>query len=87
MSNKRKLKKTKETTDYTIQNFIDDEVQKFGDKIEAVMKEAKEGGKHGVMIVGTEDVYVCDLVPYGRVHRAGSQEAVDKKRAQLEQEQ
>lgn len=86
MSNKRKLPKDKPTTDYTVENFIDEEVDKFGAKIEATLAEAKEGGKHGVMIVANDDVYVSDLVPFGRVWRAGSQDAVDRLREKLEQE-
>lgn len=83
MSNKRKIdKKEAETTDYTLQDLVDDAVDAFGKQIEKVMAEAKlEGETRGVMIVANEDVYLCDLVPYGRVWRAGSYEAVNKMRA------
>lgn len=86
MSNKRKLPKDRETTDYTVQDFVDDEVNKFGDLVKAVMAEAKEGGEHGVMIIVGETAFVSDLVPYGRVFQAGSMDAVDKLRQKLEQE-
>lgn len=80
--NRKKSKQfRKETTDYTVQNFVDDEVDKFGKEIEAVMAEAKAGGMYGVMIIDSEaKVYVSDLVPFGRVWRAGSSAAVERMR-------
>lgn len=74
MSNRRKLKKLRKkeqaTTNYTVQNLIDDEVEKFGLKTEITMQMAKEGGEHGVMIIGTEQVFVSEYVPFGRVLHA-----------------
>lgn len=86
MSNKRKLPKDKETTDYTVQDFVDEQVDKFGAFLEKVIDDANAKGLHGVMVIATETAYECDLVPYGKVFRAGSQEAVDKLRAKTEQE-
>lgn len=87
MRRKRKLKqKEKAATTFTIQDFVDEAVDSFGAKLEKVLAEAKEGGEHGVMIVATEDAFVCDLVPFGRVWRAGSYDAVHKLRAKMEQE-
>jgi hypothetical protein len=79
--------KDKETTDFTVQDLIDDAVEKFGIEVDIAMKLAQEGGKYGVMVVGTEAVFVCDLVPYGKVYRAGSMSAVDKLRQNREKAQ
>lgn len=75
---KRRNRKSKKTINYTIDDFVDEEVDKFGKEIEAAMEEAMVDGKRGVMIVGTERVFVSDLVPYGKVYRAGSMEAVER---------
>jgi len=81
VSNKKKLPKAKEQN-YTLEDLVTDAVDAFGKQIEKVMAEAKaEGETRGVMIVANEDVYLCDLVPYGRVWRAGSYDAVNKLRA------
>jgi hypothetical protein len=81
MSNKRKLRKEKEakTTDYTVDDLITDAVDSFGTRLQAAMDEAKKTEKHGVMtILETGEAFVCELVPFGRVWRAGSREAVQK---------
>lgn len=84
MSNKRKLPKDKPTTDYTIENFVEDESAKFAALVEATIAQAKAEGEHGVMVVVGESAVICKAVPYGRVWQAGSQEAVDKLLAKME---
>lgn len=83
MSNKRKLdKKEAETTDYTMANLVDDAVEAYGTRLQAAMDEAKKTEKYGVMtILETGEAFVCDIVPFGRVWRAGSHAAVEKMRA------
>lgn len=83
MSNKRKLqKKEAETTDYTMANLVDDAVESYGKRLEDAIAEAKAGGEHGVMtILESGEAFVCDIVPFGRVWRAGSHAAVEKLRA------
>lgn len=84
MSNRKKLPKKKETTDYTLEDFVEDESQKWADYVDSVRVEAAREGKYGVMVINTEKAFVCDLVPLGRIMVAGSQEAVDKMRARKE---
>lgn len=85
MSNRKKLPKKKETTDYTLDDFVEDESQKWGDFVGSVMKEATEGGQHGVMIIATEKAFVCDLVPFGKVFHAKDSDAYDRFVASKEQ--
>jgi hypothetical protein len=63
-----------------LDHIADNMATSFGARVDQVKAEAKEGGEHGVMIVGTDDVYVSDLVPFGRVWHAGSEAAVEELR-------
>lgn len=78
MSNRKKLPKEKPTTDYTIEDFIDDESQKWADFVESIRLEAALKGEHGVMVIGTEKAFICEYVPYGKIFHARDQEAFDK---------
>jgi hypothetical protein len=78
MSNRKKLPKKRETVDYTIDNFIEDESNKWAEYVQSVGRAAQEGGEHGVMVIGTEKAFVCEHVPFGRVFSARDQEAYDK---------
>lgn len=84
--NKERKEKEAAETRYTIENLIDDEVEKFGAFLQSVIDAANEKGQHGVMVVATETAYECDLVPYGKVYHAKSQRVVDNMRASLGKE-
>lgn len=87
MSNRKKLPKQKETTDYTIADMVEETVEHFGAHAQKVIDEANEKGEHGVMVIMSEfKVFECDLVPYGKVFHAGSSRAVDNMRITLAQE-
>lgn len=80
MSNKRKLPKTNDE-EYTIDDLVEDATEGFAARVSRIIAKANEEGKHGVMVIVGESAEISDLVPFGKVWQAGSQEAVDRLRA------
>lgn len=76
---------TPKRTRITVTEAIERKVSKFGAELQATIDAAEAEGKYGVMVILEDETsFICDLVPKGKVFRAGSMEAVEKMRARME---